>query len=180
MNYGMQNTWSNSQANFNQPTFNQTGTTSFQQTQQKITDLTPEFTTLLNAVNAYTYQGYTFEKIQELTNSIDNLWNLHLGRIEQYITEKELDFSISTSQRNVLEVIRGEYDEFIELLQSALRLPDYIGGVLNELSSVRDHLQTEAQRVSILQIDTQVKLRIRLLRDKLTKLIVLTNEYKKK
>ena len=175
MNYGMQNTWSNSQTNFNTTSYQQ-----IQQTQLKITDLTPEFTTLLNAVNAYTYPGYSFEKIQELINSIENLWIQHLGRIEQYITEKELDFSISTSQRSILEVIRGEYDEFIELLQSALRLPDFVGGVLNELSSVRDHLQSEAQKISILQIDTQVKLRVRLLRDKLTKLIVLTNEYKKK
>jgi hypothetical protein len=173
----MQNNWSS---------FNSAGTNNFQQIQQiqqtqlKINDLTPEFTTLLNAVNAYTYQGYSFEKIQELIISIDNLWNQHLGRIEQYITEKELDFSISTSQRSVLEVIRGEYDIFVELLQSTLRLPDFVAKVLNELSSVRENFQIEAHKISILQIDTQVKLRVRLLRDKLTKLIVLTNEYKKK
>lgn len=176
MNYGMQNTWSNSQANFNQ----MGGTTTFNPTTNKITDLCPEFTTLLNAVNSYAYPGYSFEKIQELMLSIDNLWNQHLGRIETYITEKELDFSLSTSQRGVLEIIRGEYDEFIELLQSTLRLPDFVGQALNELSNTRDQLQSEAQRICILQIDTQVKLRIRMLRDKLNKLIVLCTEFKKK
>jgi hypothetical protein len=147
---------------------------------QKITDLVPEFTTLLNSVNSYAYPGYSFEKIQELMLSIDNLWNQNLGRIETYITEKELDFSLSTSQRTVLEIIRAEYDEFIELLQSTLRLPDFVGQALTEFGNIRDNLQSEAQRICILQIDTQVKLRIRLLRDKLNKLIVLVNEFKKK
>ena len=169
MNYNMQNNWSNSQTNFTQNIMT-----------QKIIDLVTEFTALLNTVNSYTYPGYSFEKIQELTTTIDNLWNQNLGRIETYITEKELDFSLSTSQRNVLEIIRGEYDEFIDLLQSALRLPDFVGQTLHELSNIRDNLQTEAHRICILQIDTQVKLRIRLLRDKLNKLIVLVSEFKKK
>jgi hypothetical protein len=166
----MQNNWSS---------FNTTST--FQQTQQKITDLVPEFTTILTTIiNSYNYPGYSFEKIQELTNIIDNLWNQNLGKIETFITEKELDYSLSTSQRTILEIIRGEYDEFIELLQSTLRLPEFIGQSLTELSNVREHLQTEAQRICILQIDTQVKLRTRLLRDKLNKLIILCTEFKKK
>lgn len=165
----MQNTWTSTYAN----------TTNLNNS-IKISDLTPEFTTLLNTLNSYTYSGYSFDKLQELTTCIDNLWNQHLGRIETYITEKELDLSLSTSQRNILEILRTEYDQFIDLLQNTLTLPDYVANVLSELSNVKEHLQTEAQKICILQIDTQVKLRIRLLRDKLNKLIVLCTEFKKK
>lgn len=145
-------------------------------------DLYQIFSNLRLTFNTFVYQTYSYEKILELSNLIESIYPNFLQNINNQITNKLLDNTLSTTQQEIINKINEDNDNLNDFINNFYSIPEYINEVLFNLSNTNtnDSFKAEIQKLSLIQIDNYVKKYLKKINNMINKLNILSLELRKK